>query len=58
MPDGNLHAEVGPKPKLNPRTCANKEEKGKSLAAASRGVDQISTINLMYPALVEYLNGQ
>ena len=29
MPGGDLHTEVGPRPKLNPRSCANKEEKGK-----------------------------
>ena len=58
MPEGNLHAEVGPKPKLNPGSCANKEEKGKFLPAASGGVDYIPTINLMYPASVEYLNRQ
>ena len=39
MPEGDLHAEVGPKPKLNPRSCANKEEKGKFLCAASGAVD-------------------
>ena len=38
-PEGDLHAEAGPNPKLNPRSCANKEEKGKSLPAASRAVD-------------------
>ena len=39
MPEGNLHAEVGPKPKLNPRNCANKEEKEKSFRVASGAVD-------------------
>ena len=39
MPSGDLHAKVGPNPKLNPRSCANKEEKGKSLPAASGAVD-------------------
>ena len=39
MPEGDLHAEVGPKPKLNPRSCENKEEKGKFLYAASGAVD-------------------
>ena len=34
MPSGDLHAEAGPNPKLNPRSCANKEEKGKFLPAA------------------------
>ena len=29
MPEGDLHAEVGPKPKLNPRSCVHKEEKRK-----------------------------
>ena len=38
-PSGDLHAEVVPNPKLNPRSCANKEEKGKSLPAASGAVD-------------------
>ena len=38
-PEGNLHTEVGPKPKLNPRSCANKEEKGKFLCAASGAAD-------------------
>ena len=28
MPSGNLHAEAGPNPKLNPRSWVNKEEKG------------------------------
>ena len=32
MPSGDLHAEVGPNPKLNPRNCANKEEKGNFLS--------------------------
>ena len=56
MPSGDLHAEVGPHPKLNPRSYENKEEKGKSLPASSGAADQISTINLMYPASVGYLN--
>ena len=38
-PSGNLHTEVGPNPKLNPRSCVNKEEKGKSLPAASEAAD-------------------
>ena len=38
-PSGNLHAEAGPNPKLNPGSCANKEEKGKSLPAASEAED-------------------
>ena len=37
--DGNLHAEVGQKPKLNPRSCVNKEQKEKFLHAASWAVD-------------------
>ena len=37
MPSGDLQA--GPNPKLNPRSCANKEEKGKSLPAASGAAD-------------------
>ena len=36
---GNLHAEAGPIPKLNPGSCVNKEEKGKCLSAASGGAD-------------------
>ena len=39
MPSGDLHAEAGPNPKLNPRSCANKEEKGKFLPAASGAAD-------------------
>ena len=39
MPEGNLHAEVGPKAKLNPKSCVNKEEKGNFLCAASGAVD-------------------
>ena len=39
MPEGDLHAEAGPKPKLNPRSWANKEEKGKLLHAASGAAD-------------------
>ena len=35
MPSGDLHAEAGPNPNLNPRSWGNKEEKGKSLPAAS-----------------------
>ena len=58
MLSGDLHAEVGPNPKLNPRSCAKKEEKRKFLPAASGAEDEISTINLMYPASVEYLNRQ
>ena len=58
MPEGDLHAEVGPKPKLNPGSCANKEEKGKFLPAASGATDEIPTVNLMYPASVEYLKRQ
>ena len=38
-PSGDLHSEAGPNPKLNPRSCANKEEKGKSLPAAARAAD-------------------
>ena len=38
-PSGDLHTEVGPNPKLKPRSCANKEEKEKSLPAASGAVD-------------------
>ena len=39
MPSGDLHTEAGPNPKLNPGSCANKEEKEKSLPAASGAVD-------------------
>ena len=39
MPSGSLQAEAGPNPKLNPRSCANKEEKGKSLPAFSGAAD-------------------
>ena len=38
-PEGNLHTEVGPNPKLNLGSCSNKEEKGKSLPAASGAAD-------------------
>ena len=38
-PSGDLHAEVGPNPKLNPGSCVNKEEKGKFLPAASEAAD-------------------
>ena len=38
-PSGYLNTEVGPKPKLNPRSCVNKEEKGKFLPASSGAVD-------------------
>ena len=34
-----LFPEEGPNPKLNPRSCANREEKGKSLPAASGAAD-------------------
>ena len=57
-PSSALHAEAGPNPKLNPGSCVNKEEKGKFLPAASGAEDEISTINLMYPASVGYLNRQ
>ena len=33
--EGDLHAEVGTNPKLNPRSCAKKEEKEKFLPAVS-----------------------
>ena len=39
MPEGDQHAQVGSKPKLNPGSCVNKEEKGKVLSAASVAVD-------------------
>ena len=39
MPEGDLHTEVEPKPKLNPTYCANKEQKGKFLHAASGAAD-------------------
>ena len=35
MPSGDLQAEAESNPKLNPRSCENKEEKGKFLPAAS-----------------------
>ena len=38
-PSGDLRAEVGPNPKQNPGSCANKEEKGKFLPAASEAAD-------------------
>ena len=38
-PSGDLHSEAGPNPKLNPRSCVSKEEKGKFLHAASGAVD-------------------
>ena len=58
MPEGSLHAETGPKSKLNPRSCANKEENGKSLLAASEAVDKIPATGAVNPASVEYLNRQ
>ena len=57
-PECYLCTEVGPKPKLNPRSWANKEEKGKFLSAASGAVNYIPTINLINSASVEYLNKQ
>ena len=39
MPEGDLHAEVGPKPQLNPRSCANKGENGKFIHADSGAVN-------------------
>ena len=39
MRSGDLHAEAGPNPKLNPGSCANKAEKGKFLPAASEAAD-------------------
>ena len=39
MLQGDLHVDMGTKPKLNPRSCAEKEEKGKFLHAASEAVD-------------------
>ena len=39
MPEGDLHTEVEKKPKLNPRSCANKEEEVKFFCAASGAVD-------------------
>ena len=38
-PSGDLHAEAGPHPKLNPGSCASKEEKGKFLPVASEAAD-------------------
>ena len=39
MPSGDLQAEAGPNPKLNPGSCAKKEEKGKFLPTASGAED-------------------
>ena len=39
MPQGDLQAEEGPNPKMNPRSYTNKEEKGKFPPAASGAVD-------------------
>ena len=39
MSEADLHAEVGTKPNLNPRSCENKEEKVKFLYVASGAVD-------------------
>ena len=47
-PSGDLHSEAGPNQKLNPGSCANKEEKGKFLPEASGAADKSPTINLMY----------
>ena len=58
MPSGDLHTEAGPNPKLKHRSCVNIEEKGKFLPAASGAADEISTINLMHAASLEYLNRQ
>ena len=38
-PSDNLHTEAGPNPKLNPRICVNKEEKGKFLCASAGAAD-------------------
>ena len=38
-PSGDQHAEAGPNPKLKHGSCANKEEKGKFLPAASEAAD-------------------
>ena len=59
LPEGGTEAlrqpscRGGTKSKAEPRSCANKEEKGKFLPAASGAADYISTMNLMYPASVE-----
>ena len=39
MPSGDVHEEAGPNPKVNPEKCANKEEKGKFIPAASGAED-------------------
>ena len=39
MPEGSPHAEAEPKPKLNPRICETKEEKGKYPRAAAGAAD-------------------
>ena len=38
-PEGGPHAETGPKPKVNSRGSGTKEEKGKSLCAATGAED-------------------
>ena len=38
-PSGYLQAEAGPDPKLKHGSCANKEEKGKFLQAASEAAN-------------------
>ena len=45
MSAGDLHTEAGPNPKLNPRSCVNKEVKVKFIPAASGVADLISTVN-------------
>ena len=39
MSESDLHAKAGPNAKLNPKSGANKEEKGKLLRAASGAAD-------------------
>ena len=39
MPEGDLHTEAGPKPKLKHKSSVNKEEKEKFLHAASGAAD-------------------
>ena len=36
---GDIHTQAGPNPKLKPRSCVNKEEKGKFLPAAPEAVN-------------------
>ena len=59
-PSGDLNIEAGPNPKLNPRSCMNKEEKGKFLPAASEARSSGLKLHKQLDVLasVEYLNRQ